>query len=298
MLPRSAGCGTPPPTSSRPQATRASTRSCPRSNCGSKSSWPKPVSSTAGRPPEHSSCSEFLRETPRSPVSRLRAILSVITRRYIRRARADWFCLPCTYRWAGLGKVEELSTLRKRAFHERPPARLFSRQAAGVEGRDPARIADHPADAPGRERQSSRSRRPRLLRDRSRDRAARPRPAAQADLQDRRRAAAHRRQHLRLLRGDRRADLAETAGGASDRDALGGSPGASREARKSLSGRVGLGRKLRSFCCPTRFRVKKTLDDENRRELSMEVADECHSLGRKDHCRRSPQPHAVGAACR
>ncbi|MBN8972380.1 MAG: type VI secretion system ImpA family N-terminal domain-containing protein [Rhizobiales bacterium] len=36
--------------------------------------------------------------------------------------KADW------------GKVEELSTLRKRAFHERAPARIFSQQAAGLEG--------------------------------------------------------------------------------------------------------------------------------------------------------------------
>src|SRR6202012_494081 len=58
-------------------------------------------------------------------------------------------------RWAGLGKVEKLSTHRKRAFHERAPARIFSRQASGVEGRDPARIEDHAADAPGGERQPS-----------------------------------------------------------------------------------------------------------------------------------------------
>ena len=50
--------------------------------------------------------------------------------------RAGPFPAPCTDRWIGLGKVEELSTLRKRAFHERSPARLFSRQAAGLEGRD------------------------------------------------------------------------------------------------------------------------------------------------------------------
>src|SRR2546423_6757014 len=87
-----------------------------------------------------------------------------------------------THGWAGLGKVEELSTLRKRAFHERPPARLFSRQAAGVEGRDTPRIANYPADAPGRERQSSRSGGPRIVGDRPGDRTARPRPAAQADL--------------------------------------------------------------------------------------------------------------------
>src|ERR1700694_2403128 len=124
-----------------------------------------------------------------------------------------------TYRWAGLGKVEELSTLRKRAFHERAPARLLARQAAGVEGLDTQGIAGHAADAAGRERQSSRSRGPRVLRDRPRDRTARPRPPAQADLQDRRGAAAHRGQHLRLLRGERRADLAETAGRAPDRAA-------------------------------------------------------------------------------
>ena len=47
---------------------------------------------------------------------------------------------------------------------------------------------DDAAAAAGRERQSSRSRRPRLVRDRPRHRAARPRPPAQADLQDRRRA--------------------------------------------------------------------------------------------------------------
>ena len=54
--------------------------------------------------------------------------LRVTPPRYIRRARTDRFRPPCI-RWAGLGKVEELSTDRKRAFHERPPARLFSRQA-------------------------------------------------------------------------------------------------------------------------------------------------------------------------
>src|SRR5258707_15853735 len=72
------------------------------------------------------------------------------------KARADgrFSVPPCTRRWAGLGKVEELSTLRKRAFYERAPARLFSRQAAGVEGRDPEGIEDYPADPAGRERQS------------------------------------------------------------------------------------------------------------------------------------------------
>jgi RNA polymerase-binding protein DksA len=44
---------------------------------------------------------------------------------------------------------------------------------------------------------------------------------------------------LRLLRGDRRADLAETAGSPPDRDPLGGGAGAPRETREGLSGRVG-----------------------------------------------------------
>src|SRR6478752_6874453 len=74
---------------------------------------------------------------------------------YKARADGQFSAPPCTRRWADLGKVEELSTLRKRAFHERSPARLFSRQAAGVEGRNPQRIEDHAADLAGRERQSS-----------------------------------------------------------------------------------------------------------------------------------------------
>src|SRR5947207_11095587 len=151
-----------------------------------------------------------------------------------------------TYRWAGLGKVEELSTLRKRAFHERPPARLFSRQAAGVEGRNPQGIADHAANLAGRERQPSRSRRPRLLGDRPRDRAARPRPPAQADLQDRFGAAANRGQHLRLLRGNWRADLAEAAGSPPHRHAFGRGAGAPRKTREGVSRRVEFGRRVRA----------------------------------------------------
>ena len=42
---------------------------------------------------------------------------------------------------------------------------------------------------------------------------------------------AHRRRHLRLLRGDRRADLAAAAGGAPDRDAVGRGAGAARAPR-------------------------------------------------------------------
>jgi hypothetical protein len=146
----------------------------------------------------------------------------------------------CLCRWVDLGKIEELPAFRKRAVHERPPARLFSRLASGLEGRDPQGIEDHAADAAGRERQSSRSRRPRLIGDRPRHRAARPRPPAQADLQDRCRAAANRGQHLRLLRGDRRADLAEAARSPPDRNAVGRGAGAPREARKGLPRRVAL----------------------------------------------------------
>src|SRR3981081_683254 len=172
----------PPPTSNPPPATPAWTRFCPRSSCGLKSNWPKPGSSEAkggrgrsreveggrGRPRGSGEVEDgrrrrkpftlltgSCRETPSCPVWRPPPILSVTGRRYIRRARTDPFRPALHDRWAGLGKVEELSTLRKRAFHERPPARLLSRQAAGLEGRDFEGIADHLADSPGRERQSS-----------------------------------------------------------------------------------------------------------------------------------------------
>ncbi len=52
--------------------------------------------------------------------------------------------------------------------------------------------------------------------------------------------APHRRRHLRLLRGDRRADLAAPPGSAPDRDAVGGSAGAPRAARAGLSRRLSL----------------------------------------------------------
>src|SRR5262249_58181409 len=47
-----------------------------------------------------------------------------------------------------------------------------------------------------------------------------------------------RGRHLRLLRGDRRADFAQAAGGAPDRHALGRGAGASRAARAHLPRRV------------------------------------------------------------
>src|SRR5262249_1274623 len=53
-----------------------------------------------------------------------------------------------------------------------------------------------------------------------------PRPPAHADPQDRRGARPPRGRHLRLLRGDRRADFAQTARGAPHRHALGRGAGA------------------------------------------------------------------------
>ena len=50
--------------------------------------------------------------------------------------------------------------------------------------------------------------------------------------------AAHRRRHLRLLRGDRRADLAAPARGPPDRDAVGRGAGAPRAPRARLSRRL------------------------------------------------------------
>ena len=49
---------------------------------------------------------------------------------------------------------------------------------------------------------------------------------------------AHRRRHLRFLRGDRRADLFASTGSTPDRDPLGRSAGASRAARTHLSRRL------------------------------------------------------------
>ena len=49
---------------------------------------------------------------------------------------------------------------------------------------------------------------------------------------------AHRRRHLRLLRGDRRADRAQAARGAPDRDAVGRGAGAARAARARLPRRL------------------------------------------------------------
>src|ERR1044071_3354420 len=78
-------------------------------------------------------------------------------------------------------RPERLPADGKRAFHERAPAREFPRQAAHLEGRDPQGSARHTPAPSGRKPESPRPGRPRFLRDRSRDRAARARPPAQAD---------------------------------------------------------------------------------------------------------------------
>ena len=68
-----------------------------------------------------------------------------------------------------------------------------------------------------------------------------PRPPAQADRQDRRRAGAHRGGHLRLLRGDGRAHRPEAPRRAAHRHAVARSPGASRAAREGVPRRLGSG---------------------------------------------------------
>ncbi len=77
-----------------------------------------------------------------------------------------------------------------------------------------------------------------LLGDGPRHRTARPRPAAQADRQDRCGHLPDRRWFVRLLRGNRRAHLAEAPGSPPDRHALARSPGASRAQRARVPGRL------------------------------------------------------------
>ena len=81
-------------------------------------------------------------------------------------------------------------------------------------------------------------RRSRLRGDGAGDRAAGARSSAQADRQDRCCPAAHRRWYLRLLRGDRRADLAATPRSAPDRNPVDHCPGGPRTARTRLSRRL------------------------------------------------------------
>ena len=65
--------------------------------------------------------------------------------------------------------------------------------------------------------------------------------------------AAHRRRHLRLLRGDRRADLAQAARSAPDRDPVGRSAGASRAARDAFIATIKRG--VSAIKCPALSRA-------------------------------------------
>ena len=96
---------------------------------------------------------------------------------------------------------------------------------------------DAPAPS-GREPEPSRLRRPRVVGNRPRDRASGSRPPAQADRQDRCSPPAHRRRHLRLLRGDRRADQPEAPRRAADRDLVDRGSGAARAPRAGLPRRL------------------------------------------------------------
>ena len=65
-----------------------------------------------------------------------------------------------------------------------------------------------------------------------------------------------RRRQLRLLRGDRRADLAQAARGASDRDAVGRGAGAPRAPRARLSRRLIIGHAPHELSWPGRAAVR------------------------------------------
>ena len=127
----------------------------------------------------------------------------------------------------------------KEPFMNERQREYFRAEAARLAGGHPEGGQGDAAASPGGKPKSSRSRRPRVIGNRPRHRTARPRPPAQADRQDRRGAAAHRGRHLRLLRGDRRADLAEAPRSAPDRHAVDRSAGAPRAPRARLSRRLG-----------------------------------------------------------
>ena len=114
----------------------------------------------------------------------------------------------------------------------------FRRKLIGWREVDSRRKQGNPRRAAERKREPSRFRRPRLFGNRSRDRAARARPAAQADRQDRGRARANRRRNLRLLHRNGRSDLAAPARRAADRDAVGRGARAPRAPREDLSRRI------------------------------------------------------------
>jgi hypothetical protein len=96
---------------------------------------------------------------------------------------------------------------------------------------DILKVAKEITESPGRQPESSRPRRPRIVGNRPGARTAGRRPTAQAYRQDRRRPPAHRRRGLRLLRGDRRTDLAQAPRSAPDRHAVHRGAGTTRTPR-------------------------------------------------------------------
>ena len=148
---------------------------------------------------------------------------------------------------------KNLPAFRQRAVHERAPARLFPRQAARPGRKTSSKEAketlqhlqdenqNHPDLA---DRASSETDRAIELRARDRQRKL----IAKIDAA----LAPDRRRHLRLLRGDRRADRAAPPRSAPDRDAVDRGAGAPRAPRAGLSRRLRPGRAVRGRARPAR----------------------------------------------
>ena len=137
-----------------------------------------------------------------------------------------------------LAKTKTYRPSDKEPFMNERQREYFRVEAADLARGHPQGSQGDAAAPAGGKPESPRSRRPGVVGNRPRHRAARARSPAQADRQDRRGARPHRRRHLRLLRGDRRADRAAASGSAPDRDAVGRSAGAPRAARARLSRRL------------------------------------------------------------
>src|SRR6476661_6959842 len=125
----------------------------------------------------------------------------------------------------------ELSADGPRTLHECDAAGVLPSEAAEMESRAGRGIQPDLAEHAGRKPGAARSRRSRHRGDRSFAGAQDPRSLPQADLQDRVCLEVDRGRHLRILRGDRRADRAEAPRSPSDRHAVGRSAGAPRASR-------------------------------------------------------------------
>src|SRR5438105_864746 len=96
-----------------------------------------------------------------------------------------------------LGRIDvhvvaaRLSSFRRRRFHEPVAGRVLPAKAVALARGTGRRLLGHLAAPQGRKPVEARSDRPRLARDRTRDRAAHPRSRAQADLEDQCRAKPH-----------------------------------------------------------------------------------------------------------